>query len=87
MIVVVGEAWPDAARIEQLTKGTPHQLMLSASTRDALTSAADDLVFVEQIEIRGRTAATDIWSLGGEETTASQEAKSSSQAQAARPGS
>ena len=83
----VGDTTNTAARIEQLTKGTPHQLMLSASTRDALTSAADDLVFVEQIEIRGRTAATDIWSLGGEETTASQEAKPSSQAQAARPGS
>jgi adenylate cyclase len=59
----VGDATNVAARIEQLTKGTPHQLMLSAATRDALIDPPDDLLFVEHVELRGRTAATDIWSL------------------------
>jgi adenylate cyclase len=59
----VGDATNVAARIEQLTKGTPHQLMLSGTTREALTAPPDDLVFVEEVELRGRRTHTTIWSL------------------------
>jgi adenylate cyclase len=59
----VGDTTNAAARIEQLTKGTPHQLMLSGATKEALTEPPGDLVFVEDIELRGRTGATTIWSL------------------------
>ncbi len=59
----VGDTTNSAARIEQLTKGTPHQLMLSGSTKDALTAPPEDLIFVEQVELRGRRAHTTIWSL------------------------
>jgi adenylate cyclase len=59
----VGDATNVAARIEQLTKGTPHQLMLSGATKDALTNAPDDLLFVADVELRGRRANTTIWSL------------------------
>jgi adenylate cyclase len=59
----VGDATNVAARIEQLTKGTPHQLMISGMTKDALTDPPDDLVFVEGVELRGRRARTSIWSL------------------------
>jgi len=59
----VGDATNVAARIEQLTKGTPHQLMLSGTTKEALTDPPDDLVFVEEVELRGRRAGTTIWSL------------------------
>jgi adenylate cyclase len=62
----VGDTTNSAARIEQLTKGTPHQLMLSGGTKDALTVAADDLVFVEEVELRGRRTHTTIWSLAEE---------------------
>ncbi len=61
----VGDATNVAARIEQLTKGTPHQLMLSGTTKEALTAPPDDLVFVEQVELRGRRTHTTIWSLAG----------------------
>jgi len=59
----VGDATNVAARIEQLTKGTPHQLMLSGATKDALTDPPPDLLFVEEVELRGRRAHTTIWSL------------------------
>ncbi|HEY7935354.1 MAG TPA: adenylate/guanylate cyclase domain-containing protein [Solirubrobacteraceae bacterium] len=63
----VGDTTNSAARIEQLTKGTPHQLMLSGHTKEALTVAADDLVFVEEVELRGRKTHTTIWSLAEEQ--------------------
>ncbi|HEX4186683.1 MAG TPA: adenylate/guanylate cyclase domain-containing protein [Solirubrobacteraceae bacterium] len=59
----VGDATNVAARIEQLTKGTPHQLMLSAATKEALIDPPEDLVFVEEVGLRGRRANTSIWSL------------------------
>jgi adenylate cyclase len=59
----VGDATNVAARIEQLTKGTPHQLMLSGATKQALADPPGDLLFVEEVELRGRRATTSIFSL------------------------
>lgn len=59
----VGDTTNSAARIEQLTKGTPHQLMLSGSTKDALITPPSDLAYVEDVELRGRRQHTTIWSL------------------------
>jgi adenylate cyclase len=59
----VGDTTNTASRIEALTKGTPHQLLLSDSTREALVSPADDLVFVDEVEIRGREARMKLWGL------------------------
>ena len=39
----VGDTTNTASRIEALTKGTPHQLLLSDSTSEALTAPPDDL--------------------------------------------
>jgi len=60
----VGDTTNSAARIEQLTKGTPHQLMLSDATRGALHEQPADLLFVDELELRGRTARMRIWGLG-----------------------
>jgi adenylate cyclase len=60
----VGDTTNTASRIESLTKGTPHQLLLSGSTKDALTSAPTDLVHVGETDIRGRIAKLELWSLG-----------------------
>ena len=59
----VGDTTNTASRIESLTKGTPHQLLLSDSTREALVEPADDLVFVDEVEIRGRVARMKLWGL------------------------
>jgi adenylate cyclase len=62
----VGDTTNVAARIEQLTKGTPHQLMLSRATKEALTAQPDDLAFVDEIELRGRRTEIAIWALAEE---------------------
>jgi adenylate cyclase len=59
----VGDATNVAARIEQMTKGTPHQLLLSGTTKEALVEAPEDLLFVQEVELRGRRARTTLWSL------------------------
>jgi len=59
----VGDTTNTASRIEALTKGTPHQLLLSDSTREALREPATDLVYVEEVEIRGRVARMKLWGL------------------------
>jgi adenylate cyclase len=59
----VGDTTNTASRIEALTKGTPHQLLLAGSTKEALRSPPDDLVHVGETEIRGRTANIELWSL------------------------
>jgi adenylate cyclase len=59
----VGDTTNTASRIEALTKGTPHQLLLSDSTREALVAPADDLVYVDEVEIRGRVARMKLWGL------------------------
>jgi adenylate cyclase len=59
----VGDTTNTASRIEGLTKGTPHQLLLSGKTKDALMTAVDDLTYVGDTEIRGRVAHMQLWSL------------------------
>jgi len=66
----VGDATNVASRIEQLTKGTSHQLMLSDTTKRALTDPPVDLRLVEHVELRGRRTPTTIWSLADEESGA-----------------
>jgi adenylate cyclase len=59
----VGDTTNSASRIESMTKGTPHQLLLSDSTREALTVPVEDLVFYEETEIRGRVERIKLWSI------------------------
>ena len=59
----VGDTTNTASRIESLTKGTPHQLLLSDATKQALVTPAGDLVFVDEVEIRGRVARMKLWGL------------------------
>jgi adenylate cyclase len=80
----VGDTTNTASRIESLTKGTPHQLLLSDSTRDSLVEAADDLVYVDEVEIRGRVARMKLWGLN-ETPTAQPAAPAQEQAPAEAP--
>jgi adenylate cyclase len=59
----VGDTTNTASRIESLTKGTPHQLLFSDSTKDALRSPPDDLIEVGETEIRGRQGHIKLWSI------------------------
>jgi adenylate cyclase len=58
----IGDTVNTAARIEAHTKEVPHAALVSQSTRDLLTGT-DDLVFVDEVTLRGRTAPTRLWGL------------------------
>jgi adenylate cyclase len=59
----LGDTTNTAARLEGMTKGTPHQLYVADSTRSRLSEPPDDLVEVGEFEVRGRTATVKLWSL------------------------
>ncbi|MFM9139683.1 MAG: hypothetical protein ACKOTH_03910, partial [Solirubrobacterales bacterium] len=56
-----------AARLEGMTKGTPHQLYCSQTTHDMLVKDPGDLVFVDEVDIRGRDQPLGVWSFAEEE--------------------
>jgi len=59
----IGDTTNTASRLEGLTKGTPHMLFISDSTRERLAEVPDDLGFVDHFEIRGRVAKMAVYSL------------------------
>ena len=59
----IGDTTNTAARLEGMTKGTPHLLFIAESTRDMLTTPVDELFFVDEFEVRGREAKIRLWSL------------------------
>jgi adenylate cyclase len=58
---VIGDTVNSAARIEQLTKQTGHAILLSDQTRTNMTGATDELVFVDEFEIRGKLSRIKLW--------------------------
>ncbi|MEA2457483.1 MAG: adenylate cyclase [Thermoleophilaceae bacterium] len=59
----IGDTTNTAARLEGMTKGTPHQLFLSDATRGFLQEEPPDLVHVGEFEVRGRTQKITLWSI------------------------
>jgi adenylate cyclase len=61
----IGDATNTAARIESITKRTPHQLLLAESTRLVLREPPPDLVYVDEFPVIGRHDKVKLWSLSG----------------------
>jgi adenylate cyclase len=60
---MVGDTANTASRIESLTKELGHPVLLSESTLDLLTAPVADLVYVDEVTVRGRSAPTRLWGL------------------------
>jgi len=63
---VIGDTTNTASRIEGMTKGTPHTIYVSESTRLMLVGPHPDLEHVDELEIRGRRAKVVIWTVSSD---------------------
>ena len=59
----IGDTTNTAARLEGMTKGTPHMLFLAESTKDMLRTPVDEIEFVGEFDVRGREAKIRLYSL------------------------
>ncbi|HEV8603154.1 MAG TPA: adenylate/guanylate cyclase domain-containing protein [Gaiellaceae bacterium] len=60
---VIGDSTNTASRLQGMTKGQEYLCYMADSTREALTAEVDDLVFVDEFEVRGRQEKVKIWSI------------------------
>jgi adenylate cyclase len=58
----VGDTVNTASRLEGMTKGTPYSLFVAESTYELLT-APDGMVYVDELEVRGRTKKLKVWGM------------------------
>jgi adenylate cyclase len=61
----IGDTVNTAARLEGMTKDTPYDLFVADSTRERLSNA-NELVYVDDLPVRGRQATVKIWSLAAD---------------------
>jgi adenylate cyclase len=60
----LGDTTNTAARLEGMTKGTPHQVLIADSTACCLDAdVRAGLIDVGQLEVRGRQAKVRLWTL------------------------
>ncbi len=62
---VIGDTTNTASRLEGLTKGTPHMIFMSESTRSMLTVQQPDLVSAGEFDVRGKQIQVTLWSVDG----------------------
>jgi adenylate cyclase len=59
----VGDTTNTAARLEGMTKDTPHSIFIAGSTKESLTRDPGDLAFVDEFPVRGREATIAVWTI------------------------
>jgi adenylate cyclase len=59
----IGDTVNVASRLQEMTKATPHQVLIADSTRERLHGEVADLFFIDELPVRGRSAPIRAWSL------------------------
>ena len=62
----IGDTVNTSARLEGMTKGTPHSLFLADATRELLTGEVE-LAFVDSMPVRGRAEEIKVWAPGAKQ--------------------
>jgi class 3 adenylate cyclase len=62
---VMGDTVNTASRIESLTKEAPYPVLVADETRSAMGSPPDDLIYVDEFDVRGKTSRIKLWGLAG----------------------
>jgi adenylate cyclase len=60
---VIGDSTNTASRLQGMTKGQAYLFYMADSTREALMEDVDDLIFVDEFDVRGRQEKVKIWSI------------------------
>ena len=74
----IGDTTNTASRLQGMTKGQSHLLFFSDTTREQLQHDPDDLVFIDEFEVRGRQQAVKIWSIEAASDAAFEERQTAS---------
>jgi adenylate cyclase len=61
----IGDTCNTASRLEGMTKGTGRTVFIASATRAMLKRAANDLEFVGDLPVRGRTQRLAVWTITG----------------------
>lgn len=59
----VGDVVNTASRLEGMTKGTPFSVLVAESTIEMMSERPTDLVYYDELEVRGRVATLKLWAL------------------------
>jgi adenylate cyclase len=59
----IGDTTNTASRLQGMTKGQSHLLFFSDTTRERLQHDLEDLIFIDEFEVRGRQQPVKIWSI------------------------
>jgi adenylate cyclase len=59
----IGDTTNTASRLQGMTKGQSHLLFFADTTKERLQQELDDLVFIDELEVRGRSEPVKIWSV------------------------
>jgi adenylate cyclase len=59
----VGDIVNTASRIEGMTKGTPYSVFIAESAIEMMAERPTDLVYYDELEVRGRMAKLKLWAL------------------------
>ena len=72
----IGDTTNTASRLQGMTKGQSHLLFFADTTRERLQRELDDIVFIDEFEVRGRQQPVKIWSIEDASDAAFEERKS-----------
>jgi adenylate cyclase len=71
----IGDTTNTASRLQGMTKGQSHLLFFSDMTRERLQREVEDIVFIDEFEVRGRSQPVKIWSIEAASDAAFEERK------------